>query len=130
MLGEIPVADREAYFFTPAQEERLLPNGKRKRISVRTFRRWWQRLQREGVHATARRPRRDRGWSRRKLQPLLERAVELKKEQPRLSAVVLNRILRTEFGRAVPRSTLYRHLRLQGATRRKLRISQEKIRCR
>ncbi len=130
VLGEIPVADREAYFHTLAQEERLLPNGKRKRISVRTLRRWWQRLQREGVQGTARRPRNDRGQPRRKLQPLLERAIALKKEQPRRSAVVLNRILRTEFGRAVPRSTLYRHLRLQGATRRKLGISQEKIRCR
>jgi putative transposase len=130
VLGEIPVANREAYFFTLAQEERLLPNGKRKRISVRTLRRWWHRLQHEGVQGTARRPRNDRGRSRQKSQPLLERAVELKKEQPRRSAVVLNRILLQEFGRAVPRSTLYRHLRLQGATRRKLGISQEKIRCR
>lgn len=130
VLGEIPVADREAYFHTLAQEERLLPNGKRKRISVRTLRRWWSRLQREGVQGTARRPRQDRGRPRANLQPLLERAVELKKEQPRRSAVVINRILRREFGRAVPRSTLYRHLRLQGATRRKLGISQEKIRCR
>src|SRR5208282_3397506 len=35
-----------------------------------------------------------------------------------------------EFGSQVPRSTLYRHLRQQGATRRKLGVSQEKIRCR
>jgi putative transposase len=130
VLGEIPVANREAYFRTLAQEERLLPNGKRKRISVRTLRRWWHRLRSEGVQGTARRTRRDRGRPRAKLQPLLERAVQLKREQPRRSHVVINRILRREFGRAVPRSTLYRHLRLQGATRRKLGASQEKIRCR
>jgi hypothetical protein len=34
VLGEIPVADREAYSFTLAQDERLLPNGKRKRIPL------------------------------------------------------------------------------------------------
>jgi transposase InsO family protein len=60
----------------------------------------------------------------------LDRAVELKKEQPRRSDVVINRILRQEFGRGVPRSTLYRHLRREGATRRKLGVSQQKIRCR
>jgi transposase InsO family protein len=130
VVGEIPVASREAYFRTLAQEERLLPNGKRKRVSVRTLRRWWNRLQREGVQGMARRARQDRGRPRDKLQPLIDRAVQLKKQQPRRSSVVINRILRREFGRAVPRSTLYRHLRLQGATRRKLGISQEKIRCR
>ena len=63
-------------------------------------------------------------------QHLLERAVELKKEQPRRSDVVINRILKQEFGRGVPRSTLYRHLHREGATRRKLGVSQQKIRCR
>lgn len=60
----------------------------------------------------------------------LARAVELKREQPRSSHVVINRILKQESGRGVPRSTLYRHLHREGATRRKLGVSQEKIRCR
>lgn len=34
-----------------------------------------------------------------------------------------------EFGRGMPRSTLYRHLCREGATRRKLGVSQQKIRC-
>jgi transposase InsO family protein len=54
----------------------------------------------------------------------------LKKEQPRRSDVVINRILKQEFGRGLPRSTLYRHLRREGATRRKLGVSQQKVRCR
>lgn len=130
LLGEVPEAEREAYFRTLSEEERLLPNGQRKRISVRTLRRWWKRLRDEGVEGTFRRPRSDRGRVRAKQQALLDRAVELKKEQPRRSALVINRILRQEFGRDLPRSTLYRHLRQQGATRRKLGVSQQKVRCR
>ncbi|MDP6719782.1 MAG: DDE-type integrase/transposase/recombinase [Pirellulaceae bacterium] len=130
LLGEIPEAEREAYFHSLAQEERLLPNGKYKRISVRTFRRWWKRLREEGVEGTFRRRRSDRGRPRIKQQRLLDRAVELKKEQPHRSEVVINRILRKEFGRGVARSTLYRHLRREGATRRKLGVSRQPIRCR
>ena len=130
LLGEVPEAEREAYFRMLAEQERLLPNGQRKRISVRTLRRWWKRLRDEGVEGTFRRRRSDRGRPRSRQQPLLERAVELKKEQPRRSDVVINRILKQEFGRGLPRSTLYRHLRREGATRRKLGVSQQKVRCR
>ena len=130
LTGEILEAEREAYFHSLSQEERLLPNGQWKPISVRSLRRWWKRLREEGVDGTFRRRHSDRGRARKKQQSPLERAVELKKEQPRRSDVVINRILKQEFGRGIPRSTLYRHLRRQGATRRKLGISQQKIRCR
>jgi len=130
LLGEVPEAEREAYFRCLAEKEHLLPNGQRKRISVRTLRRWWKRLRDEGVEGTFPRRRSDRGRPRAKQQLLLDRAVQLKKEQPRRSAVVINRILQQEFGRGLPRSTLYRHLRREGATRRQLGVSQKKIRCR
>lgn len=130
LLGEVPEAEREAYLLGLAAEERMLPNGQRKRISVRTFRRWWKRLREEGVQGAVRRRRSDRGRPRGRHQELLDRAVELKKEQPRRSAVVINRILRQEFGRGLPRSTLYRQLQREGATRRKLGVGQQKIRCR
>jgi putative transposase len=130
LLGEVPEAERQAYFRTLAAEERLLPNGRRKRISARTLRRWWKRLREEGIQGTVRRHRSDRGRPRTRQQQLLERAVQLKKEQPRRSDVVINRILRQEFGRGVARSTLYRHLHREGATRRKLGVSQQKVRCR
>ena len=130
LLEEIPVAEREAYFRLLSQEERLLPNGRRKRISVRTLRRWWKRLSEEGVSGTFRRRRSDRGQPRSKQQRQLQRAVELKREQPRRSYTVINRILIHEFGHGVPRSTFYRHLRREGATRHKLGMGQQKIRCR
>lgn len=130
LLGEIPEAQRERYFQKLSREERRLPNGQRRCISVRTFRRQWRRLKDGGVPGLYRRRRSDRGTARKKHADLLARAVELKKEQPRRSDRVINRILKREFGRSVPRSTLYHHLRREGATRRKLGASLQKVRCR
>ncbi len=130
LLGEIPEAQRERYFQQLSQEERRLPNGQRRRISVRTFRRQWRRLKDGGVPGLYRRRRSDRGKAREKHADLLARAVVLKKEQPYRSDRVINRILKREFGRAVPRSTLYEHLRREGATRRRLGASTQKVRCR
>ena len=130
LLGEIPEAERERYFQKLSQQERLLPNGQRRRISVRTFRRQWRRLKDGGVPGLYRRRRSDRGQPRGKHADLLARAVELKKEQPYRSDKVINQILKREFGRTLPRSTLYHHLRRAGATRRKLGVSTQKVRCR
>ena len=130
LLGEIPERQRERYFQELSQQEHLLPNGQRKRISARTLRRQWQRFRAEGVQGLFRRRRSDRGKSRRDRESLLARAVELKKEQPYRSDEAINRILRAELGRTIPRSTLYRHLRQAGATRLKLGVSQTKVRCR
>ena len=130
LLGEIPERRRERYFQQLSQEERLLPNGRRKRLSARTLRRQWRRLKDEGVPGLYRRRRSDRGQPRKKHSDLLDRAVALKKEQPFRSDKAINRILKREFGRELPRSTLYRHLRQQGATRRKLGVSKEIVRCR
>jgi len=130
LLGEIPERRRERYFQQLSGEERRLPNGQRRRISVRTLRRQWRRLKQEGVLGLYRRRRSDRGKPRKKHADLLAHAVELKKEQPRRSDKVINRILKRKFGGCVPRSTLYRHLRREGATRRKLGVSKEKVRCR
>jgi len=130
LLGEIPEAQRERYFQALSQEERELPNGRRKCISVGTFRRQWRRLKAEGVSGLYRRRRSDRGQPRKKHAHLLARAVELKKEQPFRSDKVINQILKREFGRTLPRSTLYQHLRREGATRRKLGVSTQKVRCR
>jgi putative transposase len=130
LLGEIAERQRERYFQQLSREERLLPNGRRKRLSARTLRRQWRRLKDEGVSGTYRRPRSDRGQARAKHRELLDRAVVLKKEQPRRSHKAINRILKREFGREIPRATLYRYLRQQGATRRKLGVVKEVVRCR
>jgi len=130
LRGEIPERQRERYFQELSQQERLFPNGRRRRVSVRTLRRQWRRLKDGGVKGLYRRRRSDRGQARKKHADLLARAVVLKKEQARRSDKVLNSILKQQFGRGVPRSTLYRHLHREGATRRKLGVSSEKVRCR
>jgi len=130
LLGEVPEGERERYFQKLSRQERPLPSGQRRCISVRTFRRKWRQLKDEGVPGLYRRRRSDRGKPRKKHAKLLARAVELKKEQPRRSDKVINRILKREFGRTVPRSTLYHHLRREGATRRKLGVAEKKVRCR
>jgi transposase InsO family protein len=130
LLGEIPQAQRERYFQELSRQERQLPNGQRRCVSVRTLRRQWRRLKDGGVPGLYRRRRSDRGKPRKKHAALLARAVELKREQPSRSDKVINRILKREFGRTAPRSTLYHHLRREGATRRKLGVSTKKVRCR
>ena len=130
LLGEIPERQRERYFQQLSQEERRFPNGQRRRVSVRTLRRQWRRLKDGGVKGLYRRRRSDRGKARKKHADLLARAVDLKKEQSRRSDKVINAILKQQFGRGVPRSTLYHHLHREGATRRKLGLSKEKVRCR
>jgi len=123
LLGEIPEAERERHFQELSQQERQLPDGQRRRISVRTFRRKWRRLKDEGVSGLYRRRRSDRGQPRSERAGLLARAVELKKEQPSRSDKVINRILERESGRTIPKSTMYHYLRRAGAIRRKLRVS-------
>ncbi len=50
-------------------------------------------------------------------------------KQPR-SDLANNKILRAELDAELPSSTLYRHLRIQGATRKLLGVAKETIRCR
>ena len=61
---------------------------------------------------------------------MIKRAIALKKEQPYRSPDAINEFLEKEFGRTIPKSTLNRHLRQAGATRRKLGVTDKKIRCR
>lgn len=130
LTGEIQQGEREAYLQSVANEERLFPNGQRGKVSVRTLWRWYQRMNQGGWQAMAKQPRSDRGQPRKHLRARIERAVALKREQPLRSDQPINTVLKHELGRGVPRSTLYRHLRLQGATRKQLGIASKKVRCR
>ena len=130
LTGEIPSGQREAYMQSIASEERLFPNGKRAKVSVRTLWRWYHRMRKGGFQGIVKQPRSDRGKPRRPIQARVIRAAELKREQPSRSDLVINQILRTELGAELPSSTLYRHLRIQGATRKQLGVVKEKVRCR
>jgi len=78
LLGEVSASERGAYFRMLSEQEHLLPNGTRKKISQRTLRRWWKRLREGGVEATGRKRRSDRGQPhrRRDRSKILARAVQ------------------------------------------------------
>ncbi len=98
LTGEIPSGQREAYMQSVASEERLFPNGKRAKVSVRTLWRWFQRMRQGGFQGILKQPRSDRGQPRRSLEARVTRAVAIKREQPLRSDRVINQILKAELG--------------------------------
>lgn len=130
LCGEIPESQRGSYFQKASQVERRLPNGQSRKISARTLRRKFQRFALGKVEGLRRKRRSDQGGARGSRGDMLARAVELKREQPFRSHEALNTILRREFGKTIPKTTLYRHLKREGATRLKLGVVKEKVRCR
>ena len=131
LLDEVTTGERRRYLKDLSLKEVLLPSGKRKRISYSTLRRKVQRYRRQKIAGLRRRRRQDRGQPRKNRQAMIARAVELKREQPYRSPRAINKLLAREFGRTIPPSTMNRHLREQGVTRRKLGVGKpKKIRCR
>lgn len=130
LLDEVEPGERRRFLHELSQREVLLPHGRRKRISLSTLRRKVRQFRQQKVAGLRRKARKDRGQSRKQRAAMMARALELKREQPRRSPRAINRFLQEEFGRTIPKSTLNRHLRQAGATRRKLGVGQEKIRCR
>jgi len=130
LSGEIPSGQREAYMQSVASEEHLFPNGKRAKVSVRSLWRWFQRMRQDGFQGILKQPRSDRGQPRRSLEARVTRAIALKREQPLRSDRVINQILKAELGAVLPSSTIYRHLQIKGATRKRLGVAKDKVRCR
>lgn len=129
ITGEVTYEDREAYFQKLAKQEHYAPNGKIT-ISARTLRRWYARYRREGIEGLKPKRRSDLGKPRNRNQAKVDRAEAAKKENPKRSDITINKLLQAEFASDLPASTMYRHLRLRGATKTQLGISEEKVRCR
>lgn len=130
LFGEVEGRNVNRYLKELCRQEYVFPDGRRRRPSLSTLRRKLRTYRKDGFGSLARRHRRDRGRSRSVPQAMQQRAVALKKEQPRRSDETINRFLRQEFGRGIARSTLYRLLKQAGATRLKLGIVKKKVRCR
>lgn len=130
LLDEIEPGERRRFVRQLSQRPVKLPNGQTKCLSLATLRRKVRKFRQQRLAGLQRKPRCDRGQTRQDRHALLARAIELKRQQPRRSPKVINVILRHEFGRTIPTSTLNRHLHAAGVTRRKLGVVQEKIRCR
>ncbi len=106
------------------------PDGRIGNPSLSTLRRKFNRYQQGGFDALARKSRSDRGKPRNIAVQIIDKAVELKKEQPFRSPNHINRFLEDMYGLTVPRSTLYRHLKQANATRLKLGVLRKKVRKR
>ncbi|MBI4606030.1 MAG: DDE-type integrase/transposase/recombinase [Planctomycetes bacterium] len=130
LFGEVSPEETQGFLKKLASEDHIFPDGTRRKPSVSTLRRKLRTYQKEGFEALARRRRSDRGKSRTRSQETIARAVELKRDQPRRSHVTLNKFLQAEGKGRIPKSTLYRHLKEAGATRWKLGVVKEPVRCR
>lgn len=108
----------------------VFPNGRVEKPSLSTLKRKLRKYRQGGFNAMARKPRKDKGYSRRVSAEIIAKAVELKNEQPYRSFQTINRILQVMYGTTLCRSTMYDHLRNAGATRLKLGITQQKVRKR
>lgn len=113
-----------------SQKEYLFPDGNRKKPSLSTLRRKLKLYCQEGFKSLLRKIRSDRGKIRSIPQEIMDKAIELKKEQPFRCDDTINRFLEVQYGKTIPKSTLYRHLKLAGATKLKLGITNKKVRKR
>lgn len=130
LFGEVQPEDTNQFLKALAQQEHLFPNGVRKKPSLSTLRRKLRQYRRVGFDGLARRRRADRGRSRAHAQEIIDKAIELKRDQPRRSDEAINQFLKVWYGKTLPKSTLYRFLKEAGATRIRLGITRKPVRRR
>jgi len=130
IYGEIEPENAHQFLKTLAKEPVRFPDGYIKTPSLSTLKRKLKKYRTAGFDALARKKRNDAGKPRNVSVEVIQKAVELKKDQPRRSPQAINRFLKDIYGKTVARSTLYRHLKDAQATRLKLGVIQKKVRKR
>jgi transposase InsO family protein len=130
IYDEIEPALTNQFLKQIADKHITFPDGRIGKPSLKTLRRKLNRYREGGFDALARKKRQDRGQPRNIALEVIDKAIELKKEQPYRSPAAINRFLEEMYGVNVPRATLYRHLKRAGATRLKLDITRKKVRKR
>jgi transposase InsO family protein len=130
IYGEIESELINRFLKQLTQKEIRFPDGRIGSPSLSTLRRKFNRYRQGGFDALARKSRSDRGKPRNISAEIIDKAIELKKEQPLRSPNTINRLLEEIYGLSVPRSTLYRHLKQANATRIKLGVLRKKVRKR
>lgn len=127
-----PLLGEPGEYFTPKKEmEYRLEVAQRLKISLRTLRRYLQKVKKNGLTALARKERSDAGQNRVINDKILKRAGELIEENPFRSIPTLMRLLKaqediTDQVRAMSGSTLYQHLKKQGVILRKKTLQHPK----
>ncbi len=130
IYGEIEPELTNSFLKQIADQPIRFPNGGIGKPSLSTLRRKLNRYRKGGFDAVKRKSRNDRKKPRNTAAEVINTAIELKKEQPCRSPTTINRFLEEMYGVAVPRATLYRHLKQAGATRIKLGVLKTKVRKR
>ncbi len=88
--GEIPPEEAGRFLRQLASQERVFPDGQPRRPSRATLWRKWKQYREGGFQALFRKPRGDRGQPRRATKAMIEKAVELKRDQPYRSQETIN----------------------------------------
>lgn len=140
IFEEIEEAEVNRYLKSLCETEYLFPDGSRKKPTLSTLRRKLNQYRQGGFNSLARKIRSHRGEVKSVPKEIINKAVELKKEQPLRSDDTINRFLKVYYDKTIPKSTLYRHLclcvsarrqvKLAGATKIKLGITRKKVRKR
>ncbi len=130
LFDEVEPDEIQDFLKELAGKEMVFPGGRTGKPSLSTLRRKLNLYRTGGFDALARKDRKDRGHARAAPAQVIERAIELKCEQPKRSHATINLFLRKLHGVALSRSTLYRHLKDAGATRLKLGVVKKKVRKR
>lgn len=89
-------------------------------LTARTLRRWCHAARKQGMAGLVSRPRKDRGAAKRLPAGALQRALDLRLEDPSRTVTILRRLLLSEhpeWERSFSYTTLSRHLRAAGSRR-------------
>ena len=130
LFGEVSKEETHSFLKELAGEETVFPDGEKKKPALSTLRRKLKLYQGGGFEALSRKRRSDRGKARKQREDIVERAVALKRDQPRRSHLTINEFLEAEGKKRIPKSSLYRHLKEAGATRLKLGVTRTPVRKR
>jgi putative transposase len=113
-----------------SQKDTVFPDGTLKKPSLSTLGRKLAIYETKGFESLVRKKRADSGQAKGVPKEVIDKAVELKKEQPKRSPEAINKFLLELYGKTLPPSTMFRHLHKAGATLIKMGLSKKKVRCR
>ena len=130
IFGEIEKEATLKFLIKTAQTEVVFPNGEVKKPSLSTLKRKLKKYRKSGFKALARKRRADIGKTRKVAAEIMEKAIELKKDQPSRSPRIINDFLNELYDTTICPSTLYFHLKNAGATKLKLGLTNLKVRKR
>lgn len=130
IFDDIESGAKTKYLQELADKEHVFPDGSKKRVSLSTLKRKLKLYRDQGLAGLYRKKRKDSGQIRAVPEEILQTAIKMKKDQPLRGNKKINRMLQENYGVEIKTSTLYRHLKKAGATKRKLGVEKKKVRKR